>query len=147
MQEPVNRQSTGFSLIELVIVMAIISIITTLSVNGYRRYVLRANRADATGALLRIAAAQERYYLHHDAYAISLEQLGSPEISDRGLYLLSLETRDPATRFRAHARPAQGKPQQNDRLCRVLTIDQVGRRSAEGADVPGTPSAPRRCWR
>jgi type IV pilus assembly protein PilE len=146
MAGPPDRPSTGFSLIELVIAMAILSIVTALSVNGYRQHVYRTNRSDAAAALLRIAAAQERYFLNHDAYAVSLEQLGFANRSDRGLYSLSLETNDSAMRFRAHARPAHDARQRGDLRCSRLTIDETGRRSAAGEEPGGPPDARRRCW-
>ena len=52
--------SRGFSLVELMMVIVIIAILASVAVPGYRDYVQRAQRVDATAALLRIAAAQEK---------------------------------------------------------------------------------------
>ncbi len=51
----------GMTLIELMVVVAIVAILSTLAVASYRRYVLRANRTDATSALLRIQVAEDVY--------------------------------------------------------------------------------------
>ena len=60
---------TGFTLVELLITVVIIGILAGLSITGYGQYIRRANRADATAALLRISTAQERFYLQNGRYA------------------------------------------------------------------------------
>ena len=52
-----RRAWAGFSLIELLIVVVIAAVLIGIGVPGYRQYVQRANRSDATAALLRIAWA------------------------------------------------------------------------------------------
>ncbi|MDE2221414.1 MAG: type IV pilin protein [Gammaproteobacteria bacterium] len=59
----------GFSLIELMIVVAVVAILATLATSSYRNYVLRTNRTEARMALLSIQAAQERYFLQNNQYA------------------------------------------------------------------------------
>ena len=49
-----RQNPTGFTLIELMIVVALLAIITMISVTSYRQYMLRANRTDASAILLRI---------------------------------------------------------------------------------------------
>src|SRR5438477_12999917 len=61
----------GMTLIELMVVVAIVAILASLAVGSYRRYVLRANRTDATSALLRIQVGEEKYFLHNNAYTIN----------------------------------------------------------------------------
>ncbi len=146
----------GFTLVELMIVAAILAILTTVSVAGYRQYVQRANRVDATSALLRISAAQERYYLQNSRYATTADELADPppaglgiDSTLHGLYDLSLEP-DPgggaAVGYVAVATASAAGGQRDDR-CQVFRIDQSGQRSAvddggsEGAEVTA------RCWR
>ncbi|GAI02651.1 unnamed protein product, partial [marine sediment metagenome] len=50
----------GFTLIELMIVVAVIAILAAIAYPSYTRYVYRARRADGQDLLMRIAAAQER---------------------------------------------------------------------------------------
>jgi len=125
----------GFSLIELLIVVALLSIIVTLSVGSYGRAVQRANRTDATRALLRIAVTQEHFYIETDRYAQSVEELGIADTSERGFYGLSIKTDDAVRGFRAHARTVPERRQGSDRDCTLLTIDATGARE------------PANCWR
>ena len=129
------------------IVVAIFSIIMTLSIGGYRQHLLRTNRSDATAALLRIAAAQERHYLDHDRYAEALDELGFSATSERGYYLLTLQSDDPAREFRAKAQPDPHERQHGDRACEIFTMDQSGLRGAASSNVKESADDVERCWR
>ena len=146
-----RRGSAGFSLIELLIVVVIVSILIVIGVPGYRQYVQRANRSDATAALLRIAAAQERFYLQANRYAANAAELSDPPPaglgiagSERGFYDLSIASVNPATRFTATATPAAGGDQADDTECWTFTMNERGVRSA--FDQGGTPND-EFCWR
>lgn len=56
-----RRSSTGFTLIELVIAVAIVGILSAIAIPMYSEYTDRAKRADAMQALLSAAAAMERF--------------------------------------------------------------------------------------
>ncbi|TFG86403.1 MAG: prepilin-type N-terminal cleavage/methylation domain-containing protein [Chromatiales bacterium] len=146
----------GFTLIELLIVVAIVAILASVSMGGYRQYVRRANRVDATSALLRISAAQERFYLQNNSYATTAEELTAPPSAglgisgtQHGLYDLAvIAGPDGATTgYTATATAASDASQRDDEGCRIFSIDQSGQRSA--ANAGGTESAEitARCWR
>ena len=141
----------GFSLIELLIVVVIVSVLIGIAVPGYRQYVQRANRSDATAALLRIAAAQERFYLQNNRYATTnAEMNGAPpgglgiDATERGFYDLNLASDAPALRFTASATPAAGNSQADDTECWTFQIDERGLRQA--FDQGGAPND-EFCWR
>jgi type IV pilus assembly protein PilE len=58
----------GFTLIELVIAVAIVGILAAIAYPSYQGYVIRARRADAQGALVSLAAAMEIYFADNNTY-------------------------------------------------------------------------------
>ena len=144
--EVANRMR-GMTLIELMVVLIIVAVLASLAVGSYRRYVLRANRTDATSALLRIQVAQEKYFLQNNAYttnvtAVPPTGLGVASPTTNGFYTLAV-TGDPAstnniaTSFKATA-TATGA-QTADTSCLTMTITDQGQRSS----APSTTE----CWR
>ena len=59
----------GFTLIELMVAVAIIGILAAIAFPSYTQYVLRANRADAQAILMESAQFMERFYTTNNAYA------------------------------------------------------------------------------
>ena len=70
--------SRGFTLIEMMIVIVIVSVLLLVGLPAYRKQVIQGNRAEGTGALLRIMDRQERYYANNfpPEYASSMTGLG-----------------------------------------------------------------------
>ena len=135
----------GMTLIELMVVVAIVAILASLAVGSYRRYVLRANRTDATSALLRIQVGEEKYFLQNNAYTINATAqpptgLGVASPTRNGFYNITVtpgSTGSIATSFSATA-TAKGT-QTQDTSCQTLTIDDQGLRNS----APSTTE----CWR
>jgi type IV pilus assembly protein PilE len=63
-----KERARGFTLIELMITLVIVAILAGIAIPSYRNYVLRSHRVEATAALLRVAAAQEKFYLQNNTY-------------------------------------------------------------------------------
>jgi type IV pilus assembly protein PilE len=150
-----RRRAHGFTLIELLVVLVVSGILAAASVAGYRQYLRRANRTDATAALLRLQAAEERFYLQNNRYAGEDEREAPPPDglgmtrTENGYYALAIE---PAADglgvgYVATAVPVGDGPQADDTDCASFFVDQSGRRGArtgggaEGADITA------RCWR
>lgn len=139
--------AAGFTLIEVVIALAVVAITTTLAMASYRDHLLRAHRVEAVQALLAAAAEQEKFHLAHGRYADRLdaaagsEPPGLPVASGtlRGRYRLVVEAADVAA-FRIVAQVAHDR---DDTLCRRMFIDESGRRGA--SDASGGDSTAR-CW-
>jgi type IV pilus assembly protein PilE len=155
MTRPATAQA-GFTLVELMITLAVLAIISSLSVVSYRQYVRRANRVDATSALLHLSAAQERYYLQHNQYATADAELADPPPAglgitgtQQGLYEVSVvAAADGAVVGYVAAATASGEgSQRDDDDCQVFTIDQSGMRGASDADGATSAEITARCWR
>lgn len=146
----------GFTLIELMIVVVIMGILATASVAGYRQYVQRANRVDATSALLRVSTAQERFYLQNSRYATTADELADPPPgglgiggTEHGLYDLAVEAgADGAVAGYTTTATASGSGSQgDDDDCQEFSIDQSGKRGARDADGTESAAITDRCWR
>jgi len=68
--------SKGFTLIELMVVIAIIGILVSIVMPGYRHYVLESQRNDAQGKLLQVIELQERFYINNFTYTDDMTDLG-----------------------------------------------------------------------
>ena len=132
----------GVTLIELMTVVAMVAIISTIAVSSYRRYLIRTNRTEATGALLRIQVAQEKFFLQNNTYTNNITTLGLLSPTPNGNYTLGVAagaSSDLATSFTATATP-QNRQAAQDRDCQTLTIDDRGQRGS----TPGSTSL---CWK
>lgn len=136
---------SGFTLIELLVVLALFSIVTTIAVGAYRQYVQRVNRTDATQLLMRLSAAQERFYLDNNRYALQGDLgvgLDFPAQSEHGYYQLTITpgpSGDPAVDYVATAQVIAGGGQSDDADCARFTINQSGVRTSQ-------PQPPDTCW-
>jgi type IV pilus assembly protein PilE len=141
------RPAAGFTLIEVVIALAIVAITTMIAAASYRGYVLRSHRVEAVQALLAAAAEQEKFHLSHGHYGDRLDASAGDDppglpVASRtpgGHYALAVASAS-AVDFRVVATATSDRA---DPLCRNLSIDESGRRLA--TDSRGADSA-RRCW-
>lgn len=125
----------GFSLIELMIVVAIISILAAIAYPSYQQYVLRGKRAEARAALLDAAARQERYYSDNNRYG-SLAAAGIPATTENNHYDISIVLANNDQNFTLTADPVFDDP-----LCDNLTLNNAGVRTENG-----TATDPSECW-
>lgn len=156
MVRSVPVRSSGFTLIELMIVMVIMAILASASIAGYRQYIRRANRVDASAALLRLSAAEERFYLQNNRYATTADELSDPPPgglgisgTERGLYDLSVEAAADGAivGYIATATARSDQSQRDDADCASFSIDQGGQRSASDSGGNSSAETSNLCWR
>ena len=86
-------RSQGFSLIELMIAVAIIGILASIVIPGYREYMMDSRRSDGIEMINRVRQAQERFFLNNMTYTTDLTDLGfasaAGQESDEGFYTVS----------------------------------------------------------
>jgi type IV pilus assembly protein PilE len=144
-----SKPQQGFSLIEVMIVVAIIGIIAAFAIPAYQDYVDRARRSDAHSALVQGRMDQERFRANCRQYATGYAgtsnvcnpgggtyTLGGNGLSSEGIYNITF-TNVSATSFTATATPVTGGLAAGDTTCASITIDQDGNKSS---------SSPGECW-
>jgi type IV pilus assembly protein PilE len=147
-----SHQEHGMTLLELVIVVAVVGILASIAVPTYRSHVLRANRVEGRSILLALAAAQEKFYLQCNTYAATLDPsattdcatglLRFPADSERGFYHVTITSAD-TSGWTAEAAPVVDSPQLDDVRCQKYGLTSTGARSARtSADIPNDVE----CW-
>lgn len=131
-----HRQA-GFTLIEIIIVVAILGVIAAVALPSYRDSVMKSRRADAKSALTQAAQAMEKYFTENNTYVgatlSSIYRTTSPD----GYYNISFTATPTAASYTLQAAPASGKGQQNDQ-CGTFTLTNTG---VKGATIDATL-----CW-
>ena len=132
-----RQRQSGVTLMELLTVVTVIAILASLAIPSYRRYLLRAQRSDATTTLLRLQAAQEKHFLQYGVYvttkasipnAHSAGGLGLPTVSERGYYDVNVAAT--ATGYTFTVTPVAGGGQADDAECRQFTVTESGTKEA-----------------
>ena len=136
-----RRGSAGFTLGELMIVVAIISLLSMIALPSFMQNIRKSKRTDAHTALTRTAFNIERAAASGNTYNVGYDPLqlkpsGDDFISDDGYYVVTVDTS--STAYTITATAAAGSSQADDEGCTVLTIDSLGRRTPD----PATS----RCW-
>ena len=142
------QRKRGFTLIELMIVVAIIAILAAIAVPWWGRYTYRARRADGQNLLMHIAQAEERYYTDYNYYPLSAGSLGytGTPTSEHGYYTVTLAASPAASAgqgYIATATPVPTSPQAND-VCGPLSIDSTGQKLPAPTDAAKNSNG--RCW-
>jgi type IV pilus assembly protein PilE len=149
----------GFTLIELIIAMLIIATLAAIAIPSYSNYVLKSHRTEAKGALLDLAASEERYFSANNQYTANPSQLGYTQtsapfaIGTGGYYSVTqiglvaatapvtgTSTGTPAT-FSITAN-AVGN-QTADTACAVFTVNSAGQQTAQTATLTDNSAT---CW-
>ncbi|GAA3951041.1 type IV pilin protein [Allohahella marinimesophila] len=136
------RQSKGFTLIELMIVVAIVGILAAVAYPAYRDSVMKSHRADAKAELLRMATAQEKFFSRSGSYARTVKELGysapaaSSTLNFNEHYDISVSNSPAASAGNAvtYTLTANAKAGQLDDKCDGLSINSIGAKGVTEGD-------------
>jgi len=141
LKRPVGQ--LGFTLIEVLIVVAILGIIASIAIPSYGSYMTKTRRVDAITLLTEVAGEQQRFFSENNRYAETMTDMGYPnaeELSENGYYNVSVTASTPSS-FTVTAQPVAGGAQDDDVECGSFTINSAGQKGVAGA----TKTA-QECW-
>lgn len=122
-----KKKQYGFTLVELMIVVAVLGILAAIAYPAYQRYIIEARRADAIANLMDLQAQQERWRINNTTYA-PLASLTTPQ-SDFYTFRVTDNT---ATTYTLTATAINGTSQASDTGCTALTLTAANARGPAG---------------
>lgn len=140
----IHSNMNGFTLIELMIAVAIVAILAAVAIPSYQGQVDSSRRAEGISALVTLSSAQERFYTANNRYASSAVALNMTQ-SETGVYTLSTSHSqdgggvDIVTTYTLTATPSGW----TDSQCGNLTLDNIGNRSISASTDTSVIAS---CW-
>jgi type IV pilus assembly protein PilE len=150
---PKAATSRGFTLIELMIVVAIATILLVIAVPMYLDQVRQSRRTEAKQALLDLAGREERYFSTMASYSNVAANLGYaafPSVVGSGYYTVTVcspasaacgSNAIAAPSYSVIATPVAGSPQAKDTMCTSFSVDSTGLQYATGSQTAAY------CWK
>lgn len=153
MQKQVNQKSSGFTLIEVMIVVAVIAIIAAVAIPSYNSSILKSKRAIGKGELMEVLSEQEQYFVNNKGYATTLASLGysvdandayyidsdgiaSSASTGSSTYKIYLTAGATTSGFTVEADPINSQAADTD--CDTLKLSSTGLKSVSGSGA--------NCW-
>ncbi len=139
-------RNQGFSLLEMLIVMLILSILLSFAYPSYQMYWTRAYRLEGQIAILNLANKMEQSFAQYGTYALasigtnSEHDVLSTALTSQGWYVLNIQSASD-THYTLQAIPQNSQAQQ-DKQCQTLQINDQGIQSM----VPGPGGSPTGTW-
>jgi type IV pilus assembly protein PilE len=132
------RKETGFTLIELMIVVAVVAILGAVAYPSYQTQVRKGRMGQAQADMLEAAQFMERCFASNNTYQnCALPFLASPRT---GTAYYAIEVRTPSrTEFQLEATP-QGAGGQDQQVCKTLRLNEAGQKTFTGSATPA------QCW-
>ena len=126
-----SARARGFTLIEVIIAMAIVAILVAVALPTYRDHMRKSRRAETQAYLMAVASRQQQFLLDTRAYAPSLATVGlaAPANVSAAYDVVVVAVAGPPPTFTLTATPKASTDQVHER-CGTLGIDQSGAKTA-----------------
>ena len=132
-----SRLAAGFTLIELMITVAIVGILASIALPSYRGYIVKTRRAEAMSELTKAQTVIERCYGANFTYVGACSP-ATPTTTPNGFYIITAASAATTYTFTATAAGTQA----SDTTCATMTIDQANQKLACDASA----AAQTVCW-
>ena len=134
------KKQRAFTLIELMVTVAIIGILASIAYPSYRDSVMKSRRADAQGALLAYANSMERYFTVNNTYLTVSSTVVAPTNAGTTYYTIAISTSPAATASTYTINATPIGTQATDK-CGTLTLTSTGVKG-----YTGTSGSKTLCW-
>lgn len=146
MKKPAKPLQGGFTLIEVMIVVAIVGILAAIAYPSYMEHIRKGNRADAEASLMQLSQFMERYYTGTGRYSLTAGQTNvpnnpAPPYPTGTNYTFTITVGDAGTSYTATATPNNPGVMATDK-CGALTLTNTGLKGQTGQNVTTAD-----CWR
>lgn len=145
-----KQKQLAFTLVELMITIAIVGILAAVAVPSYTRYTAESFRADVLGEIAVVAAAEDAHFADFSEYTTSMQLLGYSDTTtptiyevDSGRFNISVTLPD-ADSYLVTA-TASTEQEKFDSSCAKITLSSIGRKGA--IDKNGNVVDSDLCWR
>ena len=130
-----SRRSEGFTLLEIMMAVALVAVLASIAIPSYQQYGRKAKRAEAIASLLNMQLQQEKWRANNNSYNATASQIGAPGSAYYSFSVTNAGASSYTLIAAAIAGTSQVKDKQSGTSCSTLSIDQSGTR---------TPAV---CWR
>jgi type IV pilus assembly protein PilE len=140
---PPRTIGKGFTLIELMITVAVVAILGSIAMASYTSQIQKSRRTDARSAVMDLAGREEKLFSTVNAYSGTASDLGYgggafPITIGSGYYSVNIAVPNPPISFVVTATAIGSQAQ--DTKCATLSVDQLGSQTSTGTETAAT------CW-
>jgi len=148
------KRAGGFTLLELMVVIAIVGILSMIAYANYSRYAYRSRRSEGQQYLLQLAAAEERYFTNFNTYSNNITGgppgglnfaanpvCGGGAFSTNCYYSVTAATAANGTQYTLTATPAAA---QTTDVCGALTLNNNNQKTPAPGVMPQNSNGA--CW-